>query len=257
MKTKKLPAFARKVANWSQPVTPMKRRIKSNLGPLSPLSVLGIIMGVLILLAMAAPSARASLETYYDFEDGNVTSDSPGLQPTSISTGVGSITFPANTGTNVNAVTPITTNTALTLHPLGSAAIFTFGGLTTTGLTDVNLSFALLSASTGDSFANLFVADSTNGGVDYTVFAQVMNLTSHTSYNPALTFDVSALTGGAVDGYPAATSFLSSFSLALRTATLLPLSTIFRLLLLPFRNPAVTSALCVALLDSAGFSAGG
>src|SRR4029453_9799875 len=163
-------------------------------------SFLGITMGVLALMAMAAPSARAALETYYDFEDGNFTSDSPGLQPTSISTGLGSITFPANTGTNVNAVTPITTNTALTLHPAGSAAIFTFGGLTTTGLTDVNLSFALLSAATGGSFANLFVAYSTNGGAHYLVFALVPNLTSHTDYNPALTFDVSALAGGAVNG---------------------------------------------------------
>jgi hypothetical protein len=163
-------------------------------------SVLGITMGVLILMAMAAPSARAALLTYYDFEDGNLTSDSPGLQPTSIGTVIGTFTFPAGTGTMVNAVTPITTNTALTIHEVAGVAAFTLGGLTTTGLTDVNLSFALLSAATGGSFSNLQLFYSTNGGSNFSFLASVANLTSHTDYNPALTFDVSALTGGAVDG---------------------------------------------------------
>ena len=173
-----------------------------NLSPFRLPSFLGLTMGVLILMAMAAPSARAALETYYDFEDGNFTSDSPGLQPTSIVPLQGSFTFPAGTGTMVNAVTPETTNTALTLHPLGSAAIFTLGGLTTTGLTDVHLSFALLSAATGGSFTDLGLFYSINGGIPGTFvgFASVTNLTSHTDYNPALTFDVSALTLGAVDG---------------------------------------------------------
>src|SRR6266699_6559117 len=86
-------------------------RKKVGLGPLGFLSFLGITMGVLILMAMAAPSAHAALLTYYDFEDGNFTSDSPGLQPTSIGAALGVFTFPAGTGTTVNAVTPITTNT--------------------------------------------------------------------------------------------------------------------------------------------------
>jgi hypothetical protein len=177
------------------------RRKKVGLGPLRFLSFLGITMGVLILMAMAAPSARAALETYYDFEDGNFTSDSPGLQPTSIQDTFGFFAFPAGTGTTVNAVTPITTNTALTLHPFFGAGDFELGGLTTTGLTDVNLSFALLSAATGGSFTDLSLRYSTTGvNGPYTSFASVTNLTSHTDYNPALTFDVSALTGGAVDG---------------------------------------------------------
>ena len=176
------------------------RRKKVGLGPLRLLSFLGITMGVLILMAMAAPSARAALETYYDFEDGNFTSDSPGLQPTSIGPAIGSFTFPAGTGTTVNAVTPITTNTALTLHPDAGVGTFTLGGLTTTGLTDVHLSFALLSAATGGSFTDLELEFSNNGGISFSPFAMVNNLTSHTDYNPALTFDVSALTGGAVDG---------------------------------------------------------
>jgi hypothetical protein len=53
------------------------RRKKVGLGPLRLLPFLGITMGVLILMAMAAPSAHAALETYYDFEDLNLTSDSP------------------------------------------------------------------------------------------------------------------------------------------------------------------------------------
>jgi hypothetical protein len=38
---------------------------------------------------------------------------------------------------------------------------------------------------------------------------------------------------------------------------MLPVSTIFRLTRSPFPNPAVTSALCLALSDFAGISAGG
>ena len=69
-----------------------------DLSPLRLPSFLGITMGVLMLMAMAAPSAHAAfLETYYDFEDGNFTSDSPGLQPTSIGPVLGSFTFPAGT----------------------------------------------------------------------------------------------------------------------------------------------------------------
>jgi len=67
-------------------------------------------------------------------------------------------------------------------------------------LTDVNLSFALLSAATGGSFTLLVLDYSIDGGNSFTPFRFVTNLTSHTDYNPALTFDVSALTGGAVDG---------------------------------------------------------
>jgi hypothetical protein len=175
------------------------RRKKVGLGPLRFLLFLGITMGVLILMAMAAPSAHAALLTYYDFEDGNFTSDSPGLQTTSIVTLLGTFTFPAGTGTMVNAVTPETTNTALTLHPANGEGSFKLGGLTTTGLTDVHLSFALLSAATGGSFTDLQLFYSINGGASFNQFANV-NITNHTDYNPALTFDVSALTGGAVDG---------------------------------------------------------
>ena len=68
------------------------RRKKVGLGPLRFLSFLGITMGVLTLMAMAAPSARAALLTYYDFEDNlPFASDSPGLQATGLNPIVGSI----------------------------------------------------------------------------------------------------------------------------------------------------------------------
>ena len=54
------------------------RRKKVGLGSLRFPSFLGIAIGVLILMAMAAPSARAATQllTYYDFEDQNLTSGS-------------------------------------------------------------------------------------------------------------------------------------------------------------------------------------
>jgi VPDSG-CTERM motif len=191
MKTQKLPAFTLKVARWSQPVTPSKKSIKSNLGPLSLQRFLGITMGVLILMAMAAaPSAHAtSLLTYYDFEDFNFISDPPGLQTTQITPPPP--TFSSGGGTNVNAVTPSTISALIFQNPTS----FTLGGLTTTGLTDVNLSFAL--GATGLPFTTLDLLYNTNGGVGaYTTFATgISPIGPYTARN----FDVSALTGGAVN----------------------------------------------------------
>jgi hypothetical protein len=169
----------------------MKKRIKSNLGPLSFQRFLGITMGVLILMAIAAPSAHAVLVTYYDFEDGNLTSDSPGLQTTNLVEGTGIIFI--NFGTNVNAVTP-STNVALAVN--NAPTSFTFGGLTTTGLTHVNLSFALGNIA-GTPATTLDLSYNTNGGVGaYTPFSLAIFPTP--GYT-ALNFDVSALTAGAVD----------------------------------------------------------
>jgi len=154
-------------------------------------------MGVLILMAMAAPSAHAALLTYYDFEDLDTTSDSPGLQTTSIAeTGV--FGFVPN-GTQVNAVTSSTGVALGAINFPGTPASFKLGGLTTTGLTDVSLSFALLSSGSG-SFTDLNLLYSIDSGSSFHSFATVSNLTSHTSYSPALSFDVSALSNGAVDG---------------------------------------------------------
>ena len=162
-------------------------------------------MGVLILMAMAAPSARAALETYFDFEDNlPFASDSPGLQATGLNPILGSISAEdSGTGTPVNAVTP-SMNSSFFVTPTFAfpTTSFTLGGLTTTGLTDVNLSFALLSTAT-TSFTTLGLFYSTDGGVTFSPksFATVSNLTSHTTYTgpPTFSFDVSALTNGAVD----------------------------------------------------------
>src|SRR5437762_13279011 len=79
------------------------------------ISTLGVAMGVLMLMAISAPSAHAiNLLTYYDFEDGNLTSDSPGLQTTTISftdssyPGGNLTVVDTAAGTNVNAVTTST-----------------------------------------------------------------------------------------------------------------------------------------------------
>ena len=169
-------------------------------------------MGILMLMAMAAPSAHAALETYYDFEDTNkFTSDPPGLQTTSIAnnTGFGFLTA----GTQVNAVTPSTVWAIFAdPDPTGAPTSFTLGGLTTTGLTDVNLSFALVSQGTG-SFTTLNLLYSTTGvNGPYTLFATDTTLQSNTTYT-ALSFPVSTLTGGAVDGVSGSNLFFEfSFS---------------------------------------------
>jgi hypothetical protein len=176
------------------------RRKKVGLGPLRLLSFLGMTMGVLILMAMAAPSAHAALLTYYNFEDGNLTSDSPGLQTTSI-TGTAGQVFPldSGSGTNVNAVPPTpSTNFSLVTTPAfpGGTPSFTLGGLTTTGLTDVNLSFALVGQP--DSFTTLDLSYSIDGGATFKSFLTLFGIQTVTTYT-ALGLPVSALSGGAVD----------------------------------------------------------
>ena len=141
-------------------------------------------------LAMAATPAHAALLTYYDFEDSNLTSDSPGLQVTNIAATTGMVTF-TNGGTNVNAVTP-STNVALGI--LNAPVSFTLGGLATTGLMNVNLSFAL--GATGSPFTTLNLLYNTNGGVGaYASLATNIPVGAFT----ADSFDASALSGGAVN----------------------------------------------------------
>jgi hypothetical protein len=74
------------------------------------------------------------------------------------------------------------------------------GGLTTTGLADVTLSFAIMSEGNTGQFTNLDLLYSTTGVAGtYTLFATDAALQTHTSYTLE-SFDVSALSGGAVDG---------------------------------------------------------
>ena len=185
------------------------------LGPLRLLSFLGVTMGVLMLMAMAAPSAHAAfhLLTYYDFEDGDFTSDSPGEQSTSITftptsypggnlAVVGGIRTPV--GTNLNAVTP-SLNMALDAmgNTNGTGATeycFFLGGLTTTALTDVTLSFAIKSEGNGGQFTNLNLLYSTTGVAGtYTLFATDAALQTHTS-DTLLSFAAPAATEGISGG---------------------------------------------------------
>ena len=185
------------------------------LSPLRLPSFLGITMGVLMLMATAAPSAHAAfhLLTYYDFEDGDFSSDSPSEQSTSITftpasypggnlTVEGGVRTPV--GTNLNAVTP---SLIMALDAMGNTNgaaadqyCFMLGGLTTTALTNVTLSFAIMNEGNGGQFTTLDLLYSTTGVAgSYTLFATDAALQTHTSYTLD-SFDVSALSGGAVNG---------------------------------------------------------
>ena len=103
----------------------------------------------------------------------------------------------------MNAVTPSMNSSFFPVVPSigGTTASFTLGGLTTTGLTDVTLSFALMFGGTG-SFEFLSLAYSTTGvNGPYSFFLIAAKITSYTTYTgpPTFSFDVSALSGGAVD----------------------------------------------------------
>jgi hypothetical protein len=182
-----------------------------NLRPFHLPSLLGVTMGVLMLMAMAAPSAHAAfhLLTYYDFEDGTFTSDAPGEQNTTISftptsypggnlTIEGDVRNPV--GTNLNAVTPslIKALDAMgnTNSPSDTDFCFFLGGLTTTNLTDVKLSFAIMSEGNGGQFTTLTLLYSTSGILGtFTAFAVDTNLQSYTTYT-LLTFNAPVATEG-------------------------------------------------------------
>jgi hypothetical protein len=197
------------------------RRKNVYLWPLRLPSLLGLAMGILMLVAMAAPSAHARLLTYYDFEDGNFTSDAPGLQTTTIS--FTSSSYPGGTlgvagtvatplGTALNSVTP---STIMALDARGNTTggtgtnqyCFMLGGLTTTNLTNVTLSFAIKSQGQGGQFTTLNLLYSTTGiAGTYTLFATDAALQTHSAYTLD-SFNVSALTGGAVDGIASSNLF--------------------------------------------------
>ena len=188
------------------------------LSPLRLPSLLGVIMGILMLVAMAAPSAHAHLLTYFNFNNGDfvlnsLTSDSPGEQTTHLfyTTGVagsypgGNIQVDATGGTTLNAVGADPAGGMLDLMGnvngnTGDKNCFFLGGLTTTGKTDVTLSFAIMSQGNGGQFTDLNLLYSTTGsGGPYTLFATDLTLQTYATFTK-LTFNATALTGGAVDG---------------------------------------------------------
>jgi hypothetical protein len=175
-------------------------------------------MGVLMLMAMAAPSAHAlQLLTYFNFNDGDfvlksLTSDSPGQQTTHLTYTTtiypgGNIFVAATGGTTLNRANPPDTDPAGgVLDARGNSTnpadqyCFTLGGLTTTGKTDVTLSFAIMSQGNTGQFTTLNLLYSTTGvGGPYTLFASDAALQTHTAYTVD-SFNASALTLGAVDG---------------------------------------------------------
>jgi PEP-CTERM motif len=152
------------------------------------ISTLGVTMGVLMLMAISAPSAHAvNLLTYYNFNteaDGAqppYTSNSPGQQTTHL---VNDATnpFPSGNmiirtvyppppppnitpaGTTLNQWPTDATGAGGALDLAGNANLtsgglycFDFGGITTTGQFNVTLSFAIASVGNGGQFKDLTV----------------------------------------------------------------------------------------------------
>jgi len=185
-----------------------------NLRPLRLSSFLGITMGVLMLMAVAAPSAHAAfhLLTYYNFEAGTFNStpvfseQSTSISFTASSYPGGNLTVDPAVGTTLNnRGEGTTTNSALdAMGNVGGQGTdqycFILGGLTTTGLTDVTLSFAIKSQGNGGQFTTLNLLYSTTGAAGaYTPLATDATLQTYAAYT-LLSFDASALSGGAVEG---------------------------------------------------------
>src|SRR5204863_6564602 len=108
----------------------------NNIMKLQKLSLFGAMAGALLLTATIAPRAHAAppgLLTYYNFEKSapnNVvpyTSDSPGLQTTTLSNDVtnpfpsGNLVIPAGAGTTMNIATGTVQNTNAALDLAGNA----------------------------------------------------------------------------------------------------------------------------------------
>ena len=185
------------------------------LSPLRLPSLLGVITGILMLVAMAAPSAQAHLLTYFNFNNGDfvtqsLPSDPPSEQLTHLTYTSGSypggnIVVDATGGTTLNAVGADPAGGMLDL--MGNVGgqgtdqyCFFLGGLTTTGKTDVTLSFAIMSQGNTGQFTTLDLLYSTTGvGGAYTLFATDATLQTYATYT-LLSFNATALTGGAVDG---------------------------------------------------------
>ena len=185
------------------------------LSPLRLPSLLGVITGILMLVAMAAPSAQAHLLTYFNFNNGDfvtqsLPSDPPSEQLTHLTYTSGSypggnIVVDATGGTTLNAVGADPAGGVLDLMgnvggKAGDEYCFFLGGLTTTGKTDVTLSFAIMSQGNTGQFTTLDLLYSTTGvGGAYTLFATDATLQTYATYT-LLSFNATALTGGAVDG---------------------------------------------------------
>src|SRR5438045_3621845 len=144
-----------------------------NLSLLRLPSFLGITMGILMLMAMAAPSAHATIHllTYYNFNTAGTipyTSNSPGEQTTHLINDATNafpstqIAIAAAGGTTLNQWPADVTGAGGTLELMGNANLnagqlycFDFGGISTVDDFNVTLSFAIASVGNGGQFDTL------------------------------------------------------------------------------------------------------
>jgi PEP-CTERM motif-containing protein len=170
-----------------------------------PLGVLGLIMGSFMLMTLAAPSAHAvNLLVYYNFNQGAISPPNTNPFPTdpyeSVAPGsqIGvdlsntaaapgkvfpsgnlqyAATFdagvvnkaPGDLTTTIGAIDARGNTTGLT-----GMYCFTIGAFSTSGQTNINLSFALMSVA--DGFQNIDLLYSTNGTI-FTEFGSIANVT--------------------------------------------------------------------------------
>jgi hypothetical protein len=173
-----------------------------DLKPVRLPSLLGVIMGISMLMTLAAPSAHALV--YYNFNQGTAPNpalpDFPSQPYLSVAPGVTGIqlnntaTLP---GTNfppgtlfidttvdaglVNRAPGDLTTTTGAIDARGNTTgltgmyCFTIGAFSTAGQTSINLSFALMSVA--DGFQNIDLLYSTNGTI-FTEFGSIASVTS-------------------------------------------------------------------------------
>jgi len=152
-------------------------------------SFLGLTIGIFMLMTLAPPSAHAvNLLVYYNFNQGTITfpqlSVAPGGQ---LGVPLNNVNFPPGNlqalttgGTTVNQATGDASGAGGVLdargndNTTGGAFCFVIGNFSTAGQTNINLSFALMSAGTG-GFNQINLEYSTNG-TTFTNFATISNI---------------------------------------------------------------------------------
>lgn len=131
--------------------------------------------------AVAPSSQGATLITYFNFNDSNTTADPPGLEltPTIVPSPINGVTgFQFNAGTSVNLATGDPTGAGQALAVSAGPSLVNNGKsfqftISTIGFTDLSLSYAAKSSSTG--FTSQTLAYSTDG-TTFTTFATVRQL---------------------------------------------------------------------------------
>jgi len=145
-------------------------------------------MGILMLMAMAAPSAHAALLEYFDFENTTAAALFPAT-PYPADAGQAGVTLrngpdnPFGSGGIVIDSTGGNPTGVLDLSGI-TTDCFSFGAINTTGLTDVTLSFDLLSG--GIAGHSLSLAYSTTGAAGtFTFFEGIIftqNVSTYTTF---------------------------------------------------------------------------